>query len=210
MIDAAIEQNVFKKLKAWAKIVALKEVDPRLAQFGELLIEALHACIGAQIALQDSRFSRQRDLCEYLKEEVNDAELLIKGLRNFNNKYRFPPLLRFQDGSHRRFDLVSPAQDLEVLLSLIKPAAETCVDRGGAPPMLAFKALAEGLVRAYKHATGETGIGRSAREGRLLDLLDAVLPTAEKLAKSITGRPLRKPKDPGQYLHRAAERLRGS
>ena len=105
---------------------------------------------------------------------------------------------------------LSLAEDFEARASFLEEIVGDVRDAGGAPSMLAFKALAEGVIRAYKHATGETGIGRSAREGRLLDLLEAVLPTAEKLAKSTTGKPLRKPKDPGQYLHRTAERLRGS
>jgi hypothetical protein len=147
-----------------------------------------------------------RDFHKYLKEQVNDINLLIKALRDFNNKYRFPPLLWLQDGSPRRFDLVSPVQGLEVLLSLVKPAADA-LDRGGKPTMVVFQTLAKGLIRAYRHATGELGTGKPALEGGLHDLVEAVLPTASKHVRSLTGEPLEVPKDLGQYLNRTAKRL---
>jgi hypothetical protein len=209
IVRTTIEQSVSGKLKPWAKIVGLNEADQRLAQFREDLIEALHACIGAQMAALDPRLNRQSDLRAHLLEMVKAAESLITGLRDFNNKYTILPRNHIRvlpDGSFRTLDLVSTAEDLEVIVSFLEPAAKACVDKGGAVPLLAFQVLANGLVRAYRHATGETGKD-GVRQDTLHDLLDAVLPTAKKLIKSITGKPLEFSKDPGQYLYRTVERL---
>ena len=77
--------------------------------------------------------------------------------------------------------------------------------------MRAFTVLAVGLILAYRGATKLRGTGRGAREGKLLDLVEAVRPTARrKIAMNVTGKPLAVPRDEGDYLHRVASRLRGA
>jgi hypothetical protein len=63
--------------------------------------------------------------------------------------------------------------------------------------------LADGLIQAYQHATKKTGKGCGAREGPLLALIEAVLPTARRLGKLNTGKPLQVLTEDGlgEYLH---------
>ena len=203
-----IDEAVSRESEAWAKTIKLTPSDARFAHFREDATGALHACIEKHKMEQDPFFkTRPADMRKLLKEEADEARDLAAQLRAYHSKYVAGQVtLVLHIG--RVFDPAGPAEDFEARALFLEEIVGDLRDAGGPPPMLAFKALAEGLVRAYKHATGETGIGHSAREGSLHDLLDAVLPTAERLAKSITGNPLRKSKDPGQYLYRAAERLR--
>jgi hypothetical protein len=151
------------------------------------------------------KFTRIADMRGHLKKQARDARALAKQLRNFNKRY-FSPNLVLHPG--RLFDLASPSQDLDTLASLVEDAAAACKDTGGRRGLRAFQVLAEGLISAYRHGTQQRGTGRSAREGRLLELVEAVLPTARKLAQDVTGRPLKAPAENslGDYLHRIAMR----
>jgi hypothetical protein len=103
------------------------------------------------------------------------------------------------------------ACELDGLAQAARQRADACksADRGGKPRMRAFEELAAGLVIAYRHATKRRGSGRSARAGKLRDFVEAVLPTACRIAKKVTGKPLASPSDVGEYLHLIARRLRG-
>jgi hypothetical protein len=94
-------------------------------------------------------------------------------------------------------------------MSLTDIFAKAFVDKGGAPEMLAFRVLVEGLAKAF-----EVGTGRKAKVswnvakdkdqwgGKFMELVEALLPLAKQLAG--TERPLRVPKNRdalGQYLH---------
>jgi hypothetical protein len=201
LIDAAVARHV----ERWAKTIKLTRSDARFTQFGEDVTKALNACIGAHIAEQHRakfKLTRVADIRRHLKKWTRDARVLAKRLRNFNDRYPTPTLVLHPG---RMFDLAAPAKDLDALASLLDDAAAFCKDRGGLPRLQAFQALAEGLISAYRHSTEQRGTGRSAREGRLLDLVEAVLPTASKLA----GRALKAPakNSLGDYLHRIAMRL---
>jgi hypothetical protein len=79
------------------------------------------------------------------------------------------------------------------------------------PRLLAFKSLAAGLIRAYHRATGQKGTGHAAREGRLLDLVEAVLPTACMIAEDLTGKQLETPShnNLGEQLNEIANSISG-
>jgi hypothetical protein len=98
------------------------------------------------------------------------------------------------------------------LAAAAKRYAEAFKDKGSRPKkFVAFDELAAGLVCAYRRATGNSGAGRSARDGPLLDLVQAVLREARKIANSMTGKPLTAPADHalGEHLYSIARRLRG-
>jgi hypothetical protein len=138
---------------------------------------------------------------------AGEAKALAMRLRDFTKRYPTPKLVLHPG---RLFDLDAPAQDLDALASLVEDSAAAFKDTGGPTPRLrAFKVLAEGLVRAYRRATKQSGTGRSAREGRLLDLVEAVLPVVRKIAKDVTGKPLQLPSSNnlGEQLHEIASRL---
>lgn len=156
-----------------------------------------------------------------LEEIRGEARALARQLRDFSKRHLFPTMV-FHIG--RVFDPIAPAQDLEALpsLNLVAPAqdfealaslmeqnADACKDKGGSPKMQAFEALATGLIQAYRRATNRRGTGRSARDGDLFDLVEAVLATARKLAKHTTAKSFRAPgseKGLGDYLHRLCRR----
>jgi hypothetical protein len=97
---------------------------------------------------------------------------------------------------------------LEKVSAITDLHAECFIDRGGAPKMQAFRALAEGLARAFERATGKKARvtwneHRSCYEGRFLKLVDAVLQLVLEAAE-VSGRPLKHPKTRlalGKYLH---------
>ena len=143
---------------------------------------------------QDPFFkTRTADRRKRLKEEADEARDLAERLRDFTRKYRHGKLVLTPG---RLSDLAPPAQDLEALASFLEEVIGDLTDRGGPPPRLrAFKALAAGLIRAYRRATGKRGTGHGSQEGRLRDLVEAVLPTASAIAKQVTGKPLRTPSE---------------
>jgi hypothetical protein len=141
---------------------------------------------------------------------------LAAELRDFSKKHSFPsmvfhigrifdPIAAAQDlEALPSLNLIAPAQDFEALASMTKQIAEACKDKGGSK-MQAFETLAIALIQAYRRATNRRGTGRSARDGDLLDLAEAVLPVAHNLAKHITGKSFRAPaveRGLGDYLHR--------
>jgi hypothetical protein len=129
--------------------------------------------------------------------------------------YRAPnigaSLSRIEALPRRVFDPAAMAQDFDAVALFTDAAAAACKDEGGQPPMRAFKVLAAGLIRAYRRATAQKGTGHGSREGRLLDLVETVLPTARAIAKRVTGKPLRTPseKNLGEQLNEIAKRHSG-
>jgi hypothetical protein len=111
------------------------------------------------------------------------------------------------------FKIHSPfamAHDLDGLAKAAREQAQACksLDRGGPAPIRAFTELVKGLVRTYRGATGKSGVGRSAREGRLFDLIVSVLPVARRIAHAATGKRLRAPQrdEIGEFVYRVARR----
>jgi hypothetical protein len=139
---------------------------------------------------------------------AGEAKALAMRLRDFTKRYPTPKLVLHPG---RMFDLAAPAQDLDALALLVEDRAAAFKDAGGPTPRLrAFKVLSEGLIRAYRRATEQKGTGHSAREGRLLDLVEAVLATALKLARDETGKPFETPASThalGEQLHEIARHL---
>jgi hypothetical protein len=97
---------------------------------------------------------------------------------------------------------------LEKVSAITDLHAERFIDRGGAPKMQAFRALAEGLARAFERGTDKKARvtwneHRGCYEGRFLKLVDAVLQLVLQAAE-VSGRPLKHPKTRlalGKYLH---------
>jgi hypothetical protein len=235
LIDAAVSREG----EAWAKTIKVTRSDLRFGQFCRDVTEALCACItrhSIEPALKSKKFTRIAHMRERLKKEAADAKALAQKLRDFNSKYVLgQPTLVIPDDkalaqkvrdfnskyvpgqptlviSGRVFDLSTPAHDLCDRALLLEELAAACKDKGGPPPKTAaFDALATGLLRAYSNATQRKGTGGNVREGRsrLRDLVDAVLPTARKIAKDVTGQSLKAPASGalGDHLNNIAQRL---
>jgi hypothetical protein len=190
LVEAAVTHCV----EEWAKTLKLTRSDARFAQFREDVTEALRKCIERHILEQTplyKMFARTAYTRRRLKDEAEEARALAKRLREFTSKYSHPTIVL---RTFRQFDLLVPAEDLDELASFLEKLVGELKDKGGQLPKLqAFKVLAEGLIRAYGRATKQRGRGRSAREGKLLDFVEAVLPAAREIAKDVTGKPLQVP-----------------
>jgi hypothetical protein len=213
-----VNTAVSRRIEDWAKIVGLTRTDERFTQFCEDVTGVLYACIDAHIVEQlFPKFTRVADIRRHLGNKAHDERDLAKRLRDYTSKYvvGHQKLLLSSLGSApfplRMFDPAAIAQDFERVASLTEDAAAACKDPGGAPPMLVFKVLAEGLIRAYRRATGRKGTGHGSREGRLFDLVEDVMPTVSEIAKQETGKPLRTPtaKNLSERLHEIAAQLDG-
>ena len=194
LVDAAVSRHA----ESWAKKTGLTPSDARFQPFRVEVTKALYRSIEAHINEQDPFFKamvRTADWRERLEDEAKLARSLAQLLRDFTRKYRHGNLV-VRPG--RLFDLASPAQDLDALASHLDEIAGDLKDKGGPTPRFrAFKVLATGLMRAKsgarKRAKGGTTRKRAARDGRLLKLVDAVVPTAIEIAKETTGKPLATP-----------------
>jgi hypothetical protein len=216
LVVDAVAANV----KLWAKEIGLICKNARFGRFQDDVTEALHACMRAQIANPDRR--RGSDFHKALKRVAHEAEAAANRLRSLQAALDDLPLALFShDPSFRvpslkslEADLAGRPPNIEGLVAVARRHADAFkqVDKGGRSKMTAFEALAEGLIHAYRNATGQTGKGDAAREGKLRNLVEAVLPTARDLAKDATGEPLQAPEEEGlgEYLHRTARRLRGA
>jgi hypothetical protein len=206
LIDDAVSRNV----EAWAKTIKLTPSDARFAHFREDVTGALHRCIERHNTGQDPFFkTRTADRRKHLKEEADEARDLAERLRAFNNKYVVGQVtLVFRTG--RVFNPAAPAEDFDARALLLEEIVGDLRDAAGPQPRLrAFKALATELIRAYSRATGRKGTGVGAREGSLLDLVEAVLAAACKVAEDLTGQPLQtpSPNNLGEQLHEIASGL---
>ncbi len=207
-----VEGDVPKYVETWADLLGLTRTDERFDQFKEDVTEALHACMRAHIAEKYRRHKRFSDLKDDFEAVAKAATAAKEALCVLEDTLKRLPPMQHDPAFRLAHDPWATAFELDGLAKAACRHANECksADRGGQLPMRAFGELVVGLVRAYKGATGEIGTGRTAREGRLLDFLEAVLPIACNIAKSITGKPLKVSKYPGEFLHRTAERLRVS
>ena len=207
-----VEEEVPKHVERWGALLGLMRTHERFDPFEKGVTEALYACMRACIAEKYRRYKRYSHLRTDFKAAAKAATATAKRLRNLRDVLKRLPPMQHDPAFRLIHDPHATAFELDGLAAAARRYADECksADRGGPPRMQAFGALAEGLVRAYKDATGETGIGRSAREGLLLDLVESVLPTARKLSKDPIGEALEIPDGLGEYLHRTAERLRVS
>jgi hypothetical protein len=216
-----VEDAVATKVELWAKEIGLTRKDAGLEQFRNDVAEALHACMRAQIATPYRR--RGSGLREALNRVSREAEATAKRLCRLQAALDDLPAAAFYGDPAFRFpalraievDLVGSPPDIEGLAAAARRYSDALKlgDKGGPTKMVAFEALAEGLIDAYRHATGQTGKGDAARAGSLLSLVEAVLPTARDLAQDATGDPLQTPEGEaalGEYLHRTARHLRGA
>jgi hypothetical protein len=207
-----VEEVVPRRIERWGRIIGLTSTHARFTQFREDVTEGLHACMRAHIAEKHGRYKRFSDLRKDFIALAKGATAASTNLRKVEDILKRLPPMQHDPAFRLIHDPWATAFELDGLAKAARQHADECksADRGGPSRMRAFGALAERLVRAYKGATGETGIGRSAREGRLLELVEEVLPTALKLSIAVTVDPLEVPDDLGEYLNRTAERLRGS
>jgi hypothetical protein len=200
-----VEEAVAKHGDAWAAAIGTTAT----AQFRDDVAGALNAAIRAHIAEQYRRYERASDLREDYLKLVNLSTQASKKLRQVQAVLDSLPPMQHDPGFRIHSPIVM-AHDLDRLLEAARRLAEKCrsFDRGGPAKMEAFEALAKGLICAYRRATGKSGAGRTARQGRLLDLAEAVLPMARKIARAVTGKPIRAPADDalGEQLHRIARR----
>lgn len=207
-----VEEAVQRHICSWAETIELSDTEARFAKFREEVTEALHACMRSHIAGQYrryERFSKLRNDFVALAKAATKAGNDLRGVEAILK--RLPPM-QYDPPFSLMHDPRATAFELDGLANAARRHADECklADPGGQPRMRAFEALAEGLVSAYQRGARRTGVGRSAREGKLLDLAEAVLPTACELAKAVTGKPLQVSKDLGDYLHKIARRGRGS
>jgi hypothetical protein len=183
------------RIDDWAKIVGLTRTDERFAQFREDVTAALDACMRAHIGGKHrKRFSKVR---KELMAFASAASRTARKLRPVQIH-----LVHLGLDEHQLEHFAQAARDL---------AEQWKRADLGPPSMLDFQVLAEGLIRAYRGATNQRGTGHGAREGRLLNLVKAVLPTALDLAERVTGEPLKIPsgKNLGDYVHDIARRPAG-
>jgi hypothetical protein len=209
---AGVEEAVRRHIKDWAALVRLTQTDGRFPKFREDVTDALHACMRAHIAEKYRRHKRYSHLSRDFDAAARAATSTAKGLRNLAVVLKRLPPMHHDPAFRLMHDPHATACELDGLAQMARRYADECksADRGGPSTMRAFKVLAVGLIHAYRGATKKRGTGRSAREGKLLDLVEAVLPTARTIAMNVTGKPLAAPGDVGDYLHRVASRLRGA
>jgi hypothetical protein len=207
LIDDAVRKHITK----WARIVGLPLIDASIDQFRDDVTKALHACMQAHVVRSagdpDKEFRR-----EVRQEFLGRYRARIAAIKKLREAFApcWPP-------SYYEFqvwvDLTAHAQDLKALAEAMRLEADARKSPGGRPPTLGtFNTLAEGLILAYRRVTGDTGRGRSAKEGKLHDFVKSVLRVAVKITKAATGKPLETPTGEdglGQALFRAAQRLGG-
>ena len=178
LVDAAVAQHA----EAWAAKIGLTPCD----QFRNDVNEALYECtrehiVAPLVSIEHEKIRKRKAAA------VAVATSVAKKLRSARTTpASFPPL--WSD-----FQLFSMEHDL-------KRVVEAERQRGCRPPaMLAFTALARGLAQALQNATGQpatVGFWNAYREryqGKLLDVVEIMLPTAREIAEAVTGRPLAAP-----------------
>ena len=200
-----VEQAVRRHAAAWAATIGTTAT----AQFLYDVSEALHSCSRAHFADQHRRHARASDLRRDLLALAREADAVTERLHTVVNILeRLPPMQH--DPAFRIRPPLAMAHDLDGLAEAARRQAQACkfLDRGGPASMRAFTELVKGLVRAYRAATRKSGVGRSAREGRLFDLVASVLPIARRIAQEATGKRLRAPQrdEIGEFVHRVARK----
>ena len=201
-----VEAEVTQRIERWAGTIGLTPADKAFDRFRQELTDALHACMRAHEAGQRRRYARFSDLRKDLLALAKAAKAAAQRLRKVEDILTRLPPMQHDPAFRLAHDPHSTAFELDGLTEASRRHAEECklADRGGPSKMRAFAALADGLIQAYQHATKKTGKGRGAREGPLLDLIQAVLPTARHLGKLNTGKLLQVPTEDGlgEYLHK--------
>jgi hypothetical protein len=210
-----IDDAVRKHITNWAKIVGLSLIDTSIDQFRDDVTKALHA------GMQTHIVGSAGDLDKEFRKEVREKFLgrycarheAIKKLREAFAPCWPPSYYEFQAWMDLTADPKAHEHDLEALAEAMRLEADASKSTRGRPStMKAFNALAEGLILAYRRATGWSGRGRSAKEGKLHDFVKSVSSVAARIAKAVTGESLVTPTGEdglGQALFRAAQRLGG-
>jgi hypothetical protein len=192
-----IEDAVPQHIEAWAATIGLKQKDALFEQFREDVTEALHACMRAHNAVSHNRHKRYSDLGRDFTALAKAAEATVQQLRGVEYILKRLPPMQHDPAFRLVHDPHATAFEQDGLAKAARLWAHECrrADRGGRQPMTAFRLLADGLVRAYSRATKRKGTGGNVREGRsrLRALVEAVLPTARKIAKDVTGKSLKAP-----------------
>jgi hypothetical protein len=200
-----VEQALLEHADEWAETIGTTAI----AQFRDDVSEALHACSRTHFADSYRSHARASDLRRDFLALAREADAVAKRLhRVVNILQRLPPMQH--DPAFRIRPPLAIADDLDGLAKAARRQADACksLDRGGPASMRAFTELVKGLLRTYRNATGESGVGRSAREGRLFDLVASVLPVARRIAHAATGKRLRAPQrdEIGEFVHRVSRK----
>jgi hypothetical protein len=205
-----VKEAVANSITELANIVALTLTDARFDHFREEVTAALHTCMRIHILAPIRTYERAADLrkdFEALADEASEAAKKLYAVQDVLD--RLPPM-----NHNPAFRLVHPpfsvTFELEGLAEEARKCAEVCVDPGGATRMRAFRALVQGLEQAVQHATGQPAkvnwnAHRDRYEGKFFDVVDAVWPTAHRIAKVVTGRLLPAPETAvarGKFLQR--------
>jgi hypothetical protein len=179
-------------------------------EFRSKLTDAIMACVFTHMLTDRWRLSDlRRDLAKANKE-ARSAQNSLRKLSDILGA--LPQSFRdelathwgiFGEIAHRCLEReISWLVNVSGLTGIFSKHLKT-LDRGGAPKMRSFQVLAKGLDDAYQIArVGKRGITWNEHgekyAGEFLELVEAVLPLAAKLAAEMTGRPLRVPRK-GKY-----------
>jgi hypothetical protein len=204
-----VEHAVAQHIEEWAAAVGLTSEDAQFKEFRACVAAALLTCL--QVHIDAPYHRRGGDVHKALKRIAREAQAIAKRLHALEADFDGLPWPLFQHDpifSKLAVDLVGESPGWETIAAAARRDAEAFkqADKGGKRKMAAFEVLAQALLIAYRQATGQTGVGRSARQGRLLSLVEAVLPIVSRIAREVTGRPLDAPATDslGEALHRTA------
>jgi len=190
------------------------------------IVEALRDCLRAHI-LREFRSAPDSELATQLKSLREKTDQMLVPARDLRNTLgRLPPLQPLEiarrrensDGSHVEWvdhinllDFEPMLQRLLAELPVIAEAAQAyelqCrqLDRSGPTrATVAFDAMVEKLIMAYREATGHSG---AARTGQLMDLVNDVLNIAQEIAKRTTARRISEPPSVGLRVYKIASAL---
>jgi hypothetical protein len=207
LIDNAVTANI----RDWATMVDLLPTHHGFDQFSNDVAGALRACIHAHIA-----GDRENEISKTLRQKyLAVLRRRIAALKELDEAFapRWPALYHECQAFMSGPDPINYKERLKPLIDAIRLQANELKLAGGRRPLHAFDALAQGLVLAYRRATGRSGVGYGAREGKLRSFVEKVLPVAREIAKTVTGTALETPVTPaaiGQYMNRVGRRTRGT
>ena len=160
-----IDDAVSASIRDWATTVDLLPTHAGFNQFSNDVAGALRPCLHAHISCgRENEISKTRR-----KEYLALQRRRIAALKEVEEA--FAPKWPASYHEHQVYMLGSHPSNykdgLKALTDAMRLQADEWKLAGGRPPLQAFDALAQGLVLAYRRATGRSGVGHGAREGKL-------------------------------------------
>jgi hypothetical protein len=197
LVNAAVTQHA----EEWSVLIGLTPKDERISQFREDVTWALDMCIRTHIFVGQHRPSDMRKYFRELHDAYIAAAKKLREAQAIRDRLPLPLYHEF-----RLAPAPLPMEHLEARAEAARLHAEEW-KHGHPPSKPAFNALAKGLVLAFRRATGRSGVGYGAREGKLLDFVKSVLSVVLEFDGVVMGKPLETPGSPealGEYLHYVA------